>query len=298
MIMDLDLNLLKVFDALLDESSVTGAAERLNLSVPATSRALGRLRRAMSDPILVRAGREMTPTPFALRAAPQVKHVLDSARAVLTGDRDLDPTTLQRSFAVRINDGIAATLVAPLLDAIAAEAPNVALRMVAEGQEDLDSLRDGSIDLDIGVRNQIAPDLRSERLYDERLIGFVGPTSMLAGRRRPTSRQLCEPPHVSASRRGRARGPLDEALEAAGHQRRVAAVVPSFAVAMLAASVSDLVALVPERLARSFGTQLGGYWFNLPVELPTVELSMQWHGRFDHDPAHSWLREQVRQSAA
>ncbi|HTR71779.1 MAG TPA: LysR family transcriptional regulator [Mycobacteriales bacterium] len=298
MVTELDLNLLRVFDALLDAGSVTGAAERLHLSVPATSRALGRLRRAMGDPILVRAGRGLTPTPFALRAAPQVKLVLDGARAVLTGDRDIDPATLQRSFAVRINDGIAATLVAPLLAAIAAEAPGVTLRMVAEGLEDIDSLRDGSVDLDVGVHDQRAPDLRNERLYDERLVGFVGPASALAGRRRPSVRQLCSAPHVSASRRGRTRGPFDEAIEAAGHQRRVAAVVPSFAVAMLAASVSDLVALVPERLARGFGAQLGGHWFSLPVELPAVVLSMQWHGRFDHDPAHTWLREQVRRSVA
>jgi DNA-binding transcriptional LysR family regulator len=297
MTVQLDLNLLRVFDALLDEGSVTGAAERLNLSVPATSRALGRLRRAMDDPILVRSGRGLTPTPFAIRAAPQVKHVLDSARSVLTGDREMDPATLQRSFAVRINDGIAATLISPLLDAIAIEAPHITVRMVAEGQEDVDGLRDGSLDLDIGVLHQLAPDLRSARLYDERLVGFVGPTSVLAGRRRPTVRQLCDAPHVSASRRGRARGPLDEALEASGQRRRVAAVVPSFAVAMLAASVSDLVALVPERLARGFGARLGGHWFSLPVALPAIELSMQWHGRFDHDPAHIWLREHVRRSA-
>src|SRR6202012_3645559 len=108
----LALNLLRVFDALLAGGRVTVAAERLQLSIPATSRALGRLRRAMGDPILVRAGRGLVPTPFAARAAPQVKQVLEGAHQLLTGERDLVPAELARTFSVRINDGISATLLA------------------------------------------------------------------------------------------------------------------------------------------------------------------------------------------
>src|SRR6201996_7031093 len=106
----LDLNLLRVFDALLAGGSVTVAAERLQLSIPATSRALGRLRRAMGDPILVRAGRGLAPTPFALRTAPRVRSLLDEAAAVMSADRELRVAELDRTFTIRINDGVAATM--------------------------------------------------------------------------------------------------------------------------------------------------------------------------------------------
>src|SRR5689334_24450365 len=106
----MDLNLLRVFDALLREGSVTAAAERLHLSIPATSRALARLRRAMGDPILVRAGRGLAPTPFALRIAPRVRSLLDEA-AALVDDKDLDVTRLSRSFTIRVGDGVVTSLV-------------------------------------------------------------------------------------------------------------------------------------------------------------------------------------------
>src|SRR5688500_9486093 len=115
MVAELDLNLLRVFDALVTESSVTGAAALLHLSVPATSRALGRLRRAVADPVLVRAGRGLTPTPFATRTAPQVRALLEAADTVFTADRELDVATMERTFTIRINEGPAATLAPQLV---------------------------------------------------------------------------------------------------------------------------------------------------------------------------------------
>lgn len=215
----LDLNLLRVFDALLQEGSVTAASDRLHLSIPATSRALGRLRRAMDDPILVRAGRGMAPTPFALRTAPRVRSLLDEASALISGDREVPIAELERTFTIRINDGVAATLAAAVVDATSAAAPGVILRFVGEGSESVEALRDGSVDLDIGVGDVAAPDIRAAVLYRERLVGIVRADSPLGRNRRPTLAQLCRHPHVSASRRGRTRGPLDDALDAAGLRR-------------------------------------------------------------------------------
>ncbi|MFF7330350.1 LysR substrate-binding domain-containing protein [Streptomyces sp. NPDC008150] len=289
----LDLNLLRVFDALLQDSSVTAASERLNLSVPATSRALGRLRRAMGDPILVRAGRGMTPTPFALRTAPRVRSLLDEAAALTREDREVSVADLRRTFTVRINDGVAATLVTAAVEATTAVAPGVTLRFVAEGNESVESLRDGSVDLDIGAGDVTSPDLRSAPLYRERLVGVVRADSPLGLRRAPTPEQLCRHPHVSASRRGRARGPLDDALEAAGLRRHVAAVVPTFALAFLLVATSRHVGLVPQRLAEQHGTALGLRWFPMPVALPELEVRQLWHARLDADPAQRWLRETI-----
>jgi DNA-binding transcriptional LysR family regulator len=290
----LDLNLLRVFDALLQEGSVTAAAERLHLSIPATSRALGRLRRAMHDPILVRAGRGMAPTPFALRTAPRVRSLLDEASALISADSELRVAELERTFTIRINDGVAATMATAAVEATAAAAPGVSLRFVAEGNESIEALRDGSVDLDIGVRDITAPDMRTAVLYRERLVGIVRADSPLGRHRRPTLAQLCRHPHVSASRRGRSRGPLDDALDAAGLKRHVAAVVPTFAVAALLVASSHYVGLVPQRLAEQYGPALGIRWFPMPAALPELDLRMLWHARLDADPAQRWLRDTIQ----
>lgn len=288
----MDLNLLRVFDALLQEGSVTGASERLHLSIPATSRALARLRRAMDDPILVRAGRGLAPTPFALRTAPRVRSLLDEAAALISDDREFDPAVLERAFTIRINDGVAATLASALVEATAAVAPAVTLRFVAEGDENVEALRDGTVDLDIGVGEAAAPDICSVGLYRERMVGVVRSDSPLG--RRPSLAQLARQPHVSASRRGRARGPLDDALHAAGLQRHVAVVVPSSAVALLVVASSQYVGLVPKRVADRFGAGLGLRWFPVPAALPELEVRLQWHARLDADPAQRWLRTVIR----
>ncbi|QWF82125.1 LysR family transcriptional regulator [Amycolatopsis sp. CA-230715] len=290
----LDLNLLRVFDALLQEGSVTAASERLHLSIPATSRALGRLRRAMDDPILVRAGRSMVPTPFALRTAPRVRSLLDEASALISADREIAPADLKRTFTIRINDGVATTMAVAAVEATAAIAPGVVLRFVAEGSESTEALRDGSVDLDIGASDEAGSDMRTALLYRERVVGIVRADSPLGRHRRPTLAQLCQHPHVSASRRGRSRGPLDDVLEAAGLQRHVAAVVPTSAVAALVVGASHYVGLVPQRLAEQYSETLGLRWFTIPAPLPEVDIRLLWHRRLDADPAQRWLRDTLR----
>ncbi|MCK2244550.1 MULTISPECIES: LysR family transcriptional regulator [unclassified Crossiella] len=287
----LDLNLLRVFDALLQDGSVTAAAERLHLSVPAASRALGRLRRAMGDPILVRAGRGLAPTPFALRTAPRVRALLDEAAALISTDREFTVAGLRRTFTIRVNDGIAAALITAATSAVA---PGVTLRFVAEGTESAEALRDGSVDLDIGAGEVTTPDLRATPLYTERLVGIVRADSPLGRARKPTLKQLCRHPHVSASRRGRARGPLDEALTSVGLQRHVAAVVPTSTAAALLVAASAHVGLVPQRLAEQYAHTLGLRWFPIPADLPEVEVRLCWHARLDADPAQHWLRETIK----
>lgn len=290
----LDLNLLRVFDALLQECSVTAASERLHLSVPATSRALGRLRRAMDDPILVRAGRGMAPTPFALRTAPRVRSLLDEASALISADREVTAAELRRTFTIRINDGVAATLATAAVEATAAVAPGVILRFVGEGNESTESLRDGSVDLDIGAGDVVAPDIRKATLYRERMVGIVRVDHPIGHDRQPLLTELCRHPHVSASRRGLARGPFDDALDAVGLRRTVAAVVPSFAVAALLVASTPYIGLVPQRLAEQYGHALGLRWFPVPAALPDIEVRLLWHARLDTDPAQRWLRDTIR----
>jgi DNA-binding transcriptional LysR family regulator len=293
---NLDLNLLRVFDALMDTGSVSGAAARLHLSVPATSRALGRLRRAMDDPILVRAGRGLVPTPFALRSAGRVRALLEGAAELLTDTSEAGPHGWRRSFAVRINDGIAPVLAPRLINRIASEAPGVRLRFVPDDSDHPDALRNGSIDLDIGLAEPPAPDVKVQDLYTDRYVALVSAQSRLGRARRLTVEQLCRYPHISPAR-ARAGTLLDDALEQIGRSRRIIAVVPTYAVASLLALEDDVIALVPGVLARHLvDRQVPVRWYELPLELPGVTVHLRWHRRLDGDHPSRWLRDHVAAS--
>lgn len=291
----LDLNLLRVFDALMDTGSVSAAAERLHLSGPATSRALGRLRRAMNDQILVRAGRGLVPTPFALRSAPKVKALLNDAAALRSDPTSNDPRSWQRTFTIRINDALVPALAPRLTRLIADRAPGVRLRFAPEASEAADPLRDGSLDLDVGVADPPPPDVCTEPLFTDHFVAVVAADSELGRAPGLTIDDLCTHPHISASRRGLAHGPLDEFLRRAGRTRIVSAVVPSYAVAALIALEEDVITLLPRILAHHLiqrGIPLRSH--DIPFPLPPAEVESRWHRRLNDDPASHWLRAQLK----
>ena len=292
---DLDLNLLRVFDALMDTGSVTAAAARLHLSAPATSRALGRLRRAMGDPILVRAGRGLVATPFAQRSAATVKSLLDAADGLRGDVAPSEPHSWRRTFSIRLNDALVPVLAPRLTRRIADEAPGVRLRFVGQDSKEPDGLRDGSLDLDIAVADPAPPDVHTSLLLTDHFVAVVAADSPLGRADRLTLDDLCRVPHVSASRRGLARGPLDDALERVGRSRHVAAVVPSYAGGALMALEPDVVCLVPHVTATHLverGVPLRRH--EVPLDLPTADVDLRWHRRVDGDPASRWLRGHLR----
>ncbi|XIG72979.1 LysR family transcriptional regulator (plasmid) [Streptomyces sp. SGAir0957] len=292
---DLDLNLLRVFDALMDTGSVTEAAVRLHLSAPATSRALGRLRRAMNDPILVRAGQSLVPTPFAQRSASRVKALLVAAAELQADPVGREPRSWQRTFSIRLNDALVPVLAPRLTHQATAKAPGVRLRFVAQESKEPDLLRDGSIDLDIGVAGPPPPDIHTSMLFTDSFVAVVAADSELGrSAARLTLDELCARPHISASRRGLARGPLDDALDRLGRSRHVAAVVPSYAVGALMVLEDDSICLVPHITAAHLlqrGVPLRCH--AVPVSLPAADVEVRWHRRVNEDPASLWLRQQV-----
>ncbi len=294
---ELDLNLLRVFDALMDTGSVAEAAVRLHLSAPATSRALSRLRRAMSDPLLVRAGRGLVPTPFAQRSASKVKALLDAADSLRADPAATDPSAWRRTFSIRLDDALTPVLAPRLTRRIAGEAPGVRLRFVGQDSEEPDPLRDGSLDIDIGVADPPPPDIHTSTLFTDHFVAVVSADSELGRAARLTVDDLCRHPHVSASRRGFARGPLDDALEAIGRSRHVAAVVPSYAVGALMALEHDVICLVPHVTAAHLaerGVPLRLH--EVPFALPTADVELRWHRRVNDDPASQWLRARLRET--
>lgn len=287
-----DLNLLVTLDVLLAEGNVTRAAARLRLSPSAMSRALARLRQVTGDPLLVRAGRDLVPTPRALELRGQVGPLLQQAEGVLRPAAALDPKQLVRRFTLRSSEGFAETFGPRLLGALAEEAPGVRLDFVQKPDKDSTPLRDGSIDLETGVVGaDMGPEVRAQALFRDRFVGVVRPGHSLADGAVSPAR-YAPARHVVVSRRGRERGQIDEALAALGLQRTVATVVGGFGTALALARATDLVASVPER--HTEGLRAGLHAFALPCETPALSISLLWHPRLDADPAHRWLRARVR----
>lgn len=294
--MQLDLNLLTVLDALLTEGSVMGAANRLHLSSPAVSRSLGRIRKLTGDDILVRTGRTMTPTPYALAIREQVSKLLQQANAVLAPIRELDLATLERTFTLQCHDALTTALAPPLLASIAERAPGVRLRFLTEAAVDTDDLRHGRVDLEIGAASPELPEFRTETLGYDRFVVVLRRDHPYAGRL--DLEAYAAQPHLLVSRRGRLSDPVDELLASHGLRRHVVAAVGTTASALHVASRSDAVLTAPEVICRSLIAAFGLTTEPLPElpELPPVPVVCNWHQRYDTDAGHAWLRDQTREA--
>jgi DNA-binding transcriptional LysR family regulator len=291
-----DLNLLVTLDVLLAEGSVARAARRLRLSPSAMSRALARLREATGDPLLVRAGRGLVPTPRALLLRSRVGQLVDDAEAILRPAEILDPRHLARTFTLRTSEGFVETFGPELLARVSKDAPGVRLVFVQKPDRNSAPLRDGTVDLETGVIGATTgPEVRAQTLFRDRFIGAVRlghpfveedvtPSAYAAAR------------HILVSRRGLDRGPIDEALQVLGLKREIVIVVGGFSTALALARGSDLIASVPER--HTAGLRAGMTSFPLPFPMPEVTVSLLWHPRLDADPAHRWLRGCVRDICA
>ncbi|MFG3265384.1 MULTISPECIES: LysR family transcriptional regulator [Streptomyces] len=292
--MQLDLNLLTVLDALLEEGSVGGAAQRLHLSSPAVSRTLGRLRAVTGDDILVRTGHSMAPTPYAVSVREEVHRLVRQAHEVLSPIRELDLAGLDRTFTIQCHDAVAVSLAPVLVGRLQERAPGVRLRVLAENPVDADDLRQGRVDLELGGGRPTLPEFRSEPLGEDRLV-----VAMRAGHPCAAGLDLASyaaHPHVVISRRGRLTAPVDDVLAAEGLRRRVVAAVATVSTALRIAARSDVLVTCTATLGRPLIEAFGLLAVPLPAESPAAVINCNWHQRFDSDPAHAWLREQVRAS--
>lgn len=291
-----DLNLLVTLDVLLSEGSVARAARRLRLSPSAMSRALARLRASTGDPLLVRAGRSLVPTPRALELRGRVGQLVVDGEAALRPVMAPDPAKLARTFTLRTREGFVENFGAALLARIGREAPGVRLRFVEKSDKESAPLREGAADLETGVvARSTGPELRAQALFRDRFVGVVCPGHPLT-RGKFTASRYAAAKHVHVSRRGVEAGPVDTALEALGLKRDIAVIVGSFSAALALARSSGLVATVPER--HTAGLRGGLQSFPLPVAVAPFTVSLLWHPRLDGDPAHRWLRGIVREVCA
>jgi len=289
---NLDLNLLRALDVLLAERSVSGAARRLGLSDSAMSRTLSRIRKALRDPVLVSAGRGMVTTPHAEAIAVEVRALHEAAEAVLRPPQPIAIRDLRRDFTLRANEAFVLRHAARLSARVVAAAPGVRLRFAPKPEKDTQGLRNGSVDLDIGVLSaRYGDDLRAQRLFGDRFVG-------VARRGHPlldgpvTPERYVSFGHVVSSKRGRSDGPVDAALAGLGLERRVSIIVPSFPAVVAVASASDLLGLTPRTFLET-GPDMATVMFDLPVPTQDIQVSQIWHPRMDADAGHAWLRGMI-----
>jgi len=288
-----DLNLLVTLDVLLREGSVARAARRLRLSPSAMSRSLARLRATTGDPLLVRAGRGLVPTPRALAMREEVSRLVREVEAVLTPQTEVDLAALARTFTLRTSDGFVEAFGADLVARLRSEAPGARLNFVQKPDKESGPLREGAVDLETGVvEGAIGPEVRAQALFRDRLVAVVRGGHPIDGAGGDGDwYALAE--HVVVSRTGLESGAVDLPFLPAGLRRRVGSVVSGFSAALALARSSDLVATVPDR--HTANLRHGMVSFSLPMPAKEFTVSMLWHPRMDADPAHRWLRSCVRE---
>jgi DNA-binding transcriptional LysR family regulator len=291
-----DLNLLVTLDVLLAEGSVARAAQRLRLSPSAMSRALARLRETTGDPLLVRAGRGLVPTPRALELRERVSQLVQDAEAVLRAAATPNLKQLVRTFTLRTSDGFVENFGPALIARVGEEAPGVRLRFVQKLDKDSALLRDGAVDLDTGVvAGTTGPEVRAQALFRDRFIGVVRMGHSLS-QGEITPARYAAGRHICVSRRGLVKGSIDETLNPLGLEREIVTIVDGFSTALALARASDLIASVPER--HTGNLRAGMHSFPLPVPMPEITVSLLWHPRSQADPAHRWLRGLVLDTCA
>ncbi len=293
---DIDLNLLTLLEALFATGTVTGAGDRVGLSQPAASRALGRLRRMLGDPLFVRGRDRLTPTPRAAALEAPLRAVLASIRAMVVTPV-FDPLTATGSIRLMVHDTDAAGMVPRLLGVLAREAPQLDVTLLPRRADPLQVLAVDGADIAIGAFAAAPAGFRRQRLYGDTMVCVLrrGHPALV---RDLTLARFVALKHALISITGEGGGAVDTALAARGLARRIALRIPSFLAAPLVIARSDLIVTMPRRVAQEFVTFAPIVLVEPPLPIPAFTVSQVWHERRHADPRHAWLRQTIFASAA
>lgn len=290
-----DLNLLVVLDVLLQERNVTRAAKRLHRTQSATSHALGRLREQLGDPILVRVGGEMRPTPKAERLAEEVSRLLRTIGRVLAQEGAFDPATTDRVFTLAGPDFVAATLPA-LLARMATSTPSAGVELTPAGRFMLRDVADSRVDVAIAPAS--AP--TSDGLCSAPLLALDWAVYARADHpaaRAWSAKAWASYPHIRVRTSSGGESPVDSAARARKLERRAGPYLPHFLLAPPLLARTDLLMTVPRAVLADVAPRFGLVALPCPVKLAPIELSMFWSAQLDRDPAITWFREVLRGAA-
>lgn len=299
-----DLNLLRVFDEVMTERSLTKAARNLSLTQPAVSNAMRRLRDTLGDDLLKRQGQGLEPTPQALAIWPAVREALRSLRESLI-PADFNPALASNTFVLAMADATAAELIPALIDVMDREAPGTSVRVVPLTTRDPRRLlEEGGADLALGYFPAVLADLTAraqvgkgvsfahQRLYDGNYVCVMRRGHALASGSFTLNR-FCAARHMLVSFSGRPFGFIDEALASLGRERRVVVTVNQFFTAGRVVANSNLLTVLPRHFVNVTGFADELVLRDLPFAVPAVHVDALWHHRVERDSAHEWLRKAI-----
>lgn len=289
-----DLNLFIVFEAIYAEGSLTRASLKMNLTQPAISHALGRLRQLFDDPLFERQGHVMVPTPLARSIIEPVRQALRGFEVTLNGVERFDPASSERTFSVALRDVLEASVLPPLMAELAHGAPSVGLNALQVGRRELESeLAAGTLDAAIDILLPLSADIRHTRLVRDNTVVLVRRDHPLVQGGTLDMDTYLQLEHIMASSRRRGPGLEDFELSRMGLQRRIRLRCQHYFSACRVVSQTDLALTIPERLAQVVNQQFDNQILPFPLAMPSLDIYLYWHANVDNDPANLWLRERL-----
>ncbi|WP_339070719.1 LysR family transcriptional regulator [Pseudomonas idahonensis] len=292
---NIDLNLLVVLDALLTEKHVTRTALRLHLSQPAVSHSLSKLRGLLDDPILIRRGSELVLSSLAQNIQQPLREILSQIETLFGKSNDFDPASSQRAFTLAMSDYGAAIILPGLLVRLRRDAPNTTLQVTQDSRHGMfEQVAQGKIDLALGVFPKFTEDLTTEVLFEETFSCLLDRRTLPADGVLDLHSYLARP-HILVSVDGAANGEVDCLLHEQGLQRRIAVNVPHWGTAPSMIHNTDLILTVATRTLDDVRLDPDLVRLKPPLPIPAFPFVQIWHRRFKDEPAHAWLREQIRQ---
>ena len=290
---DIDLNLLVVFNQLLVERRVSKVAENLDLTQPAVSNALARLRKLLGDELFLRTPAGMEPTPFADQLAESVTYALGMIHSAINQRTSFDPHSSTRSFTIGMTDIGEIYFLPTLMDRLRQEAPGVSLSTVRNTAVNLkDEMEAGKVDLAIGLLPQLKAGFFQQRLFRQRYVCLFRKGHRL-DKKKISLAEFSSAEHLVVVSAGTGHGKVDELLKRSGVDRNIRLTVPHFVGVGHILQATDLVATVPERLAQRLIGPFGLACVGHPATLPEVAINVFWHAKYHKEPANQWLRSLV-----
>lgn len=296
----IDLNLLRVFDTMMVELNTTRTGERVGLSQPAVSSALGRLRHITGDALFVREGNRMVPTSRARQLCGPIRSALRQIEDALSSVAGFDPATATDNFRILGSDYFSALLMPPLARIVKNVAPSITLQMLDHPSAAVAPLlAEGMVDIAVDSRSDVPDWVSSRILYLSHMVTVArrGDPVLAGAEVRPGQRIpleiFCATPHVLMSMDGARTGTMDRALETEGLARRIAVTVPHFHAVALAVAEGGLIGNLPVHFAARVAPLLSLEVYRPPIDPPLVEVMLYWHRRHESDAAHAWMRNRI-----
>lgn len=291
---DIDMNLLVIFHQLLLDRNVSAAADKLDLTQPAVSNALKRLRTLLKDELFTRTSRGMEPTPFAMQLSEPVGYALNALQNALSQCSDFDPLTSTRTFTLAMSDIGDVYFMPPLMETLARVAPHIRLSTLRPHSGNLkEDMEAGSVDLAVGLLPNLQAGFFQRRLFRHPYVCLFRKEHPLASKKKMSLKDFCSYQHVGIASPNTGHSEVDLWLERLGIQRDIRLVVPHFIAVGHILQTTDLVATVPERFAARQHKPLGLMSSPHPADLPEIAVNLFWHARFNRDPAIMWLRQLI-----